>query len=280
MNNRGKLIIGNWKLNGSKQLMQDVLTELGQALNNQKTPDNFKLAICPPSIYVSEMIQLAQHSGTHLWVGCQNISIHTQGSYTGELSATMVKEAGCELCLVGHSERRTLFNEDDQSCQTKVRLLIAEGVIPVLCIGETLQEKFSGKTREVLSRQLQQALEGTTLTEGKQLYIAYEPVYAIGSGHAVMPEQAQAVHSEIRLLLAELMGADIASQVSILYGGSVTRDNALNLIACPDVDGLLIGGASLNAQHFRTICNQVFSLAPVFNYPHKMKSYENYMDAS
>jgi triosephosphate isomerase (TIM) len=261
---REKLIIGNWKLNGSKQLINELLEELDQDLSSG-IPDGFSVAICPPSIYVSELVNLSGAHGSSLTVGCQNVSHFTQGSFTGELSARMIKDAGGKLCLVGHSERRTIFSESDHLCHDKISALLAEGITPVLCIGESLGEKEAGQTSKVLRDQLSGALSNLDLKETKLLHIAYEPVYAIGTGYAITPEQAQSIHLEIRKILADLIGSDLANKISVLYGGSVTRDNAQNLIARPDVDGLLIGGASLSPEHFHTICKNVFSLAPNFS---------------
>jgi triosephosphate isomerase (TIM) len=275
---RGKLIIGNWKLNGSKRLIRELLDELERDLK-QGVPDGLRLAVCPPSIYVSDLVSMAEAKGAQLIVGCQNISSYSQGSFTGELSAKMIKDAGCQICLVGHSERRTLFLEDDLNCRDKMGLLLDEGIIPVLCIGETLAQKQAGETNQVLREQLRGALSGLGLTQKRIIHIAYEPVYAIGTGHAVTPDQAQAIHQAIRQMLNEIVGDELAKQISILYGGSVTRDNALSLVACADVDGLLIGGASLSPEHFRTICKKIFALAKVFNYPGQLVGYENYLDA-
>ena len=275
---RGKLIIGNWKLNGSKRLVGELLDELDRELK-QGVPDGLRLAVCPPSIYISDLVSMAEVRGAELIVGCQHISSYTQGSYTGELSARMIKDAGCQICLVGHSERRTLFREDDSSCRDKMSLLLDEGITPVLCIGETLEQKQVGATNLVLRAQLEQSLSGLGLCQERKIHIAYEPVYAIGTGHAVSPDQAQHIHSDIRQILSQIVGKELAEQISILYGGSVTRDNALSLVACPDVDGLLIGGASLSPEHFRTICKKIFSLAKVLSYPGPLPGFENYLDA-
>lgn len=275
---RGKLIIGNWKLNGSKRLVRELLDELERDLT-QGVPEGLRLAVCPPSIYISELVGMAEARGAQLIVGCQHISSYSQGSFTGELSARMIKDAGCQICLVGHSERRTLFREDDLSCRDKMGLLLDEGITPVLCIGETLAQKQAGETNLVLQEQLTRALSGLGLTLERKVHIAYEPIYAIGTGHAVTPDQAQVIHQDIRQMLNQIVGDELARQISILYGGSVTRDNALSLVACPDVDGLLIGGASLSPEHFRTICKKIFALAKVFNYPGQLAGYENYLDA-
>ncbi len=279
MNKREKIIIGNWKLNGSKQLMQDTLVELGQAINPHHAANNFTLAICSPSIYVGEMIQLAMQISNKLLIGCKNINTDPY-TFTGELSAHTAKAMGCKLCLVGHAERRTALNEGNYSYHIKVKQLLAAGVSPALCIGETLEEKLAGKTYTVLHQQITQALAGITLGDNTPLYIVYEPAYAISSSQALTPVFAQAVHADIRRLLSDILGATQANKIAIIYGGSVNHDNALNLIAQPDVDGLLIGCANSNLQHFRAICNKVFSLAPVFNYATERKDYENHMDAS
>lgn len=279
MNNRGKLILGNWKLNSSKQVMQEMLIDLGQALTGEQAPANFKLALCTPSIYVREMVKLAQAASDKLLIGCKNINTDPH-SFTGDFSAALAQEAGCKLCLVGHAERRIGLNEGDYSYAIKVRQLLGAGVAPALCIGETLEEKLAGQTHAVLRLQLQRALAGIELGADQTLYIVYEPAYAISCGQALTPVFAQQVHADIRHLLAELLGAAQAQRIAIIYGGSVNHDNALSLIAQADVDGLLIACASSNLQHFRAICNRVFALAPVFNYATELKDYENYMDAS
>lgn len=259
MSNKGKLIIGNWKLNGNKHLMREMLGELNKSQEDYAAK-KITVSLCPPSIYVSELIRMAASSNARLVVGCQNISTYTQGSFTGELSAQMLKESGCSICLVGHSERRALFKETNKDCQIKIQLLLNEGITPVLCIGETLDENINGNTVTVLSQQLEQALTDIDTNLYPKIGIAYEPVYAIGSGTAISPAQVQQVHTEIRLMLAKMAGKNIAQKMSILYGGSVNKDNALNLISCEDVDGLLIGGASLDPQHFHAICNTAISL--------------------
>lgn len=278
MNNRGKIIIGNWKLNGSKQLMQDTLLELGGNLERPGAANNFTLAICSPGIYVREMIQLATQSSDKLIVGCKNINTDPH-TFNGELSAQAAKTLGCKVCLVGHAERRTTLNEGNYSYHLKVKQLIAAGIAPVLCIGETLEEKLAGKTCAALHQQLTQTLEGIELNANTPIYIVYEPAYAISSSQALTPVFAQTIHADIRRLLAYIVGPVQADKIAIIYGGSVNHDTALSLIAQPDVDGLLIGCANSNLQHFRAICNKVFSLAPVFNYTTERKDYENYLDA-
>lgn len=278
MNTRGKIIIGNWKLNGSKQLMQDTLLELGHSLDQPDAANNFTLAICSPGIYVREMIQLASQISRKLFVGCKNINTDPH-TFNGELSAPAAKKMGCKLCLVGHAERRSTLNEGNYSYHLKVKQLMAAGLAPALCIGETLEEKLAGKTCEVLHQQLAQTLEGITLDANTPLYIVYEPAYALSSSQALTPVFAQAIHADIRRLLAYIVGPTQADKIAIIYGGSVNHDNALSLITQPDVDGLLIGCANSNLQHFRAICNKVFALAPVFNYTTEHKDYENYIDA-
>lgn len=278
MNRRGKTIIGNWKLNGSKQLMQDTLLELGSQIQQSPSADQCRLAICSPGIYVSEMIQIARPLGDKLLVGCKNINTDPH-TFTGDLSAHTAQKLGCKICLIGHAERRAALNEGNYSYHIKVKQLVAAGVAPLLCIGETLEEKLAGKTREVLQQQLHQALAGISFGD-TDLYVVYEPAYALSSSQGLTPIFAQAVHVDIRALLTEILGQTQAEKTAIIYGGSVNCDNALSLIAQPDVDGLLIGCANSNLQYFRSICNNIFSLAPVFNYATERKDYENYMDAS
>lgn len=278
MNTRGKMIIGNWKLNGSKQLMQDALLELGQAINLHCAVNNVTLAICSPSIYVREMIQLAMQVSSKLLVGCKNI--HTDPhTFTGELTAQAAKTIGCKLCLIGHAERHTTLNEGNYSYHIKMKQLMAAGVSPALCIGETLEEKLAGKTYAALHRQLTEALADVALGGNTPLYIVYEPAYAISSSQAITPVFAQTVHADIRHILSDIVGATEADSIAIIYGGSINHDNALSLITQPDVDGLLIGCANSNLQHFRSICHKIFSLEPVFNYATEHKDYEYLMTA-
>lgn len=245
---RRPIVIANWKLNGGIDLIcTSVASFIGKHFEAQ-------IAICPPYIYMRDMLTFLQHS--EISIGSQNVSKFESGAYTGETSAQMLKQAGCKLCLIGHSERRAMFRENDQSCQIKVKTALNHGLLPVLCIGESLEERETNIIKDVIYRQLSEGLEDIDL-DGKDLCIAYEPVWAIGSGIAATPALAQEMHQFIRHELAILKGEAAAERVRILYGGSVNKMNAKELLAQPDIDGLLVGGASLDPGHFLSICQLV-----------------------
>jgi triosephosphate isomerase len=245
---RKPIVIANWKLNGGIELIcTSVASFIGKHFETQ-------IAICPPYIYMRDMLTFLQHS--EISIGSQNVSKFESGAYTGETSAQMLKQAGCKLCLIGHSERRAMFRESNLSCQIKVQTVLNHGLLPVLCIGENLEERDANITKEVISRQLREGLENIHLN-GRDLCIAYEPVWAIGTGLAATPEMAQTIHQFIRSELAILLGAQAAETVRLLYGGSVNKSNARELLAQADIDGLLVGGASLDPGHFLAICQQV-----------------------
>ena len=242
------LVAGNWKLNGSiamtKELIGGILAGIGEV-------NNADVAVCPPYPY----IPLAQEllAGSSVALGAQDVSDQAQGAYTGEVSAAMLKEFDCRYSIVGHSERRSLYGEDDATVARKFVAAQAGGLTPILCVGETLEERESGVTDAVIARQLDAVLDAAGIDAFRQAVIAYEPVWAIGTGKTATPEQAQAVHKFIRDRLAG-HDAEVAAAVQIQYGGSVKPDNAAELFAQPDIDGGLIGGASLKADDFLAIC--------------------------
>lgn len=245
---RKPIVIANWKLNGGIDLIcTSVASFIGKHFETQ-------IAICPPYIYMRDMLTFLQHS--EISIGSQNVSKFESGAYTGETSAQMLKQAGCKLCLIGHSERRAMFGESNRSCQIKVQTALNHGLLPVLCIGENLEERDANITRDVIFRQLSEGLENINL-DGKDLCVAYEPVWAIGTGLAATPEMAQEVHQFIRRELSVLLGDATAERIRLLYGGSVNKTNAKELLAQTDIDGLLVGGASLDPGHFLAICQQV-----------------------
>ena len=241
------LVAGNWKLNGSsagnKTLVDGILDGLGQI--------KCEVAICPPYPYLSEVS--ASIAGSALKMGAQNASEQESGAFTGEVSVAMLKEIGCEYVILGHSERRALYNESDELVADKFAAAVAAGLKPMLCLGETLEERESGVTEEVVGRQLQAVLDKVGVAGLGDAVIAYEPVWAIGTGMTASSDQAQAVHEFIRQTLHKLDPA-VAEATRILYGGSVKPDNAQELFACPDIDGGLIGGAALSADSFLGIC--------------------------
>jgi triosephosphate isomerase len=252
MKQRKPIVIANWKLNGGLDLIcVSVASFIGKHFNAD-------IAICPPYIYMRDMMTFLQFSELH--IGSQNVSRFESGAYTGETSAQMLKEAGCSLCLIGHSERRAMFGETNEGCQIKVCTALSHDLLPVLCIGENQQEREANITEDILYAQLREGLGGIDLQD-KDLCIAYEPIWAIGTGLAATPQIAQQVHQFIRAQLSDILGADTANRLRILYGGSVNKMNTRELLGQPDVDGLLVGGASLDPGHFLTICEQVSELA-------------------
>jgi triosephosphate isomerase (TIM) len=241
------IVIANWKLNGSVGLIcTSVAPFIGKHFDAQ-------IALCPPYIYMRDMLTFLQHS--EIKIGSQNVSRYESGAYTGETSAQMLKEAGCGLCLIGHSERRAMFNESNEGCRVKVQTVLNQGLLPVLCIGENKEEREANITKDMLYRQLSECLENIELGQ-KDLCVAYEPVWAIGTGLAATPQMAQEVHLFIRHELTRIFGAETASRIRLLYGGSVTKTNAKDLLAQADINGLLVGGASLDPGHFLAICQQ------------------------
>ncbi|MFZ5654453.1 MAG: triose-phosphate isomerase [Pseudomonadota bacterium] len=241
------LVIGNWKMNGSRRaigrLLDDIQTLGGDA--------RVEVVVCPPFVYLAEVAR--RIAGTGLKLGAQHLSEYPEGAYTGEIGAAMLVDVGCEYVLVGHSERRTLFDASDERVARQFAQALSGGLTPVLCVGEDARQRAAGDTWAVLSRQLATAglLPGQRWEHRLQeVVIAYEPVWAIGTGVAAGPGDVQAVHHRIREALGER-----GSQVRILYGGSVSAGNVRQLMAQPDVDGVLVGSASLRATEFATICD-------------------------
>ena len=238
-----KLIAGNWKMNGSLSANEALVraVQAGAATGCQ-------VAMCVPSVYLSQVQSLVAGSG--IWLGAQDVSAHEQGAYTGEVSAAMLRDIGVRCCIVGHSERRQHHSESDALVAMKAKQALAAGITPIVCIGETLAEREAGSTADVVRRQLAAVihLNGHCISE---IVLAYEPVWAIGTGKTASPEQAQQVHA---LLRAQLRAATVqADRVSIVYGGSMNAANAASLLAQPDIDGGLVGGASLKAADFLSI---------------------------
>lgn len=240
---RRKLIAGNWKMHGSRSSIESLLAGLQDVSANTSVD----VAVCPPAVYVD----LVLASGQSMKVGGQDCSEHSDdGAYTGEVSARMLKDAGCELVLLGHSERRQYHGESDELIGSKYAAAVAAGLVPVLCVGETREQREAGDAEQIVAAQLKTAL--TDQADLTTLVVAYEPVWAIGTGLTATPEQAQAMHAFIRKTLAELDGVD-AQQVTLLYGGSVKAGNAAELFAEADIDGALVGGAALDAEQFAAI---------------------------
>ena len=242
---RQKIVAGNWKMNGSKESISDLV----QGLLKMDVA-NSEVVVSPSFPYLSQVSDAL--SASPIQVAAQNVSDQQKGAFTGEVSASMLKEFAVKYVLVGHSERRSLYSESDDFIAAKVELLLAEGLSPMLCIGETLEEREAEQTLAVCQRQVQAVIDRVGIDAFANIVIAYEPVWAIGTGLSASAEQAQEVHSAIRQFLAEL-SQTVAEKVQILYGGSVKASTSSALFAMPDVDGALVGGASLDAEEFVAI---------------------------
>lgn len=244
---RDILIAGNWKMNGR---LKSITTLVGNLRRNENKQSNVEIAVFPPTIYLSQVKRLLSDSTIH-W-GAQNLSAQENGAFTGEISATMLKDLHCRYTLIGHSERRTLFNETNIEIAEKFSLAQKNGIIPILCVGELLSEREQGITNTVVARQINAVLEQVSISGFGNAVIAYEPVWAIGTGKTASAAQVQAVHAFIRQQLAAL-NPSISNKIQIIYGGSVKGSNACELFNMPDIDGALVGGASLVAEDFLQI---------------------------
>ena len=241
---RKKLIVGNWKMHGSRASNEELLKGVLAA-----GPFAADVGVCVPFPYLFDTAAALADSGIR-W-GAQDVSAHAQGAYTGEVSAGMLAECGCRYALVGHSERRAYHQESDALVADKAAAALAHGVTPIVCVGETLEERDAGQTEAVVKRQLSAVIHQLAHC-ASEIVVAYEPVWAIGTGRTASPEQAQAVHAVLRAQLQAATGH--ADRMTLLYGGSVKPDNAASLFGMPDIDGGLIGGASLKAADFVAIC--------------------------
>jgi triosephosphate isomerase len=245
---RQKLIAGNWKMNGCLAENQTRLTQLVSGLKASSA----NVAVCVPAPYFTQCQSAL--GGSDIMLGSQNLSEYSEGAYTGEISGSMLRDFDCQYVLVGHSERRELFAETNKQVAEKFAAALNASLIPVLCVGESLEQRETGITEIIIAEQISAVLEQVGIQGFSQAVIAYEPIWAIGTGKTASPEQAQIVHEAIRGQLAEL-DSNIAQNTQILYGGSVKPSNAVAIFAQADVDGALVGGAALNAQDFIQICN-------------------------
>jgi len=247
---RKPFIAGNWKMNTDShsgvKLVQDIIAGCGEIAGNK-----VDVAVCPPFVYLQQVGKAL--SSSRVALGAQDIYFEQKGAFTGEISPAMLKDVGCTYALCGHSERRHVIGETDELINKKVHAAILGGLLPILCVGELLEERKQNKTTEVVTRQMKKGLAGLTPEKVSAVTIAYEPVWAIGTGLTATPQQAQEVHALIRELMAQMYNKKIASEVRIQYGGSVKADNAGELMGQEDLDGLLVGGASLKADDFVTI---------------------------
>lgn len=245
---RQPLVAGNWKMNGSRDSINSLLDGI---LAGMGAVEKAEVVVCAPYVYLGQVAD--KLAGSAVAWGSQNVNDNESGAYTGEISAGMLKDFGCKYVIVGHSERRAIYGETDSDVTKRFQTAQINGFIPILCVGELLEEREAGTTNEVVARQLDAVINAAGIAAIGNAVIAYEPVWAIGTGKVATPEQAQEVHAMIRSKLADL-DADVAAKVQILYGGSMKPDNAKELIGMEDIDGGLIGGASLKAEDFLGIC--------------------------
>ena len=244
---RKTIVAGNWKMNASKESVSSLIEGILSGMNEVSS----EVIVCAPFPYLSQVETLISNSS--LMLGAQNLNVNTKGAFTGEVSADMIKDFGAQHVIVGHSERRSLYGESSIIVAEKTKAAIDAGLIPLLCVGESLEERESGNTEDAVAEQLNAVINLLGIKAFEGIIIAYEPVWAIGTGLTASPEQAQTVHQFIRGLLAD-SSESIAQKTPILYGGSMNAGNAADLISCSDIDGGLIGGAALKAEDFLQIC--------------------------
>ncbi|MGD1006156.1 MAG: triose-phosphate isomerase [Ignavibacteriaceae bacterium] len=243
---RKKVIAGNWKMNNDLSESQNLISKLISGLSNEKV--NCDVIVCPPFTSLSEANSLLKKSIIKL--GAQNMYFEESGAFTGEISASMLKNTGCEYVILGHSERRTIFGETDQVINKKIKKALQSNLLPIFCVGESLQERESEVTNDIIKRQITEGLKNISSAEMQKIIIAYEPVWAIGTGKTASPQQAEDVHAFIRGLVKSLYSNEIAEGLVIQYGGSVKPDNAKELLSQKDIDGALVGGACLKSESF------------------------------
>jgi triosephosphate isomerase len=247
---RKPFIAGNWKMNLSRSecvsLAQGVVNSVGAVAG--EIVGGVELAICPPSVYLDAVASIVK--GSSIGLGAQNLYFEGNGAFTGEISAAMVKDIGCQYVILGHSERRLILGETDSMVFKKTVAALAAGLIPIVCVGETLEQREQGKTTQVVRSQFLGSLAELNKEQAAKVVLAYEPVWAIGTGKVATPAQAEEVHADLRKLISSHFGAQIAEGMRIQYGGSVKPDNAKELLGQPNIDGALVGGASLKADSF------------------------------
>jgi triosephosphate isomerase len=247
---RKPFVAGNWKMNTDSHTSVELATRIASGVSGVDR-HNITLMVCPPFVYLRSVARTL--SASNITVGAQDLYFENNGAFTGEISASMLKDIGCNYVLCGHSERRHVIGETDELIKKKVAAAISGGLLPILCVGELLGERDAGQTEQVLSRQINKCLDGLSAEKVSAVTIAYEPVWAIGTGRTASPQQAQQAHDFIRKLLTQMYDDGLSEEIRILYGGSVKPTNAAELMQQKDVDGLLVGGASLNADDFLAI---------------------------
>ena len=249
---RKPFIAGNWKMNTNSASAVSLAAGLAKELSDVNTVD---VAVCPPFVYLQSVA--AALSASNIALGSQNVYFEEKGAFTGETSCTMLKDTSCAYAIIGHSERRHVMGETDAMINKKISAAISGGLLPIFCVGELLEDRQGGTTNEVVASQIKNGLEGICAESIQAVTVAYEPVWAIGTGLTATPDQAQEVHAMIRGLLADLYGNEIAQLIRIQYGGSAKPDNTAELMAQPDVDGLLVGGASLKVEDFAAMVKTI-----------------------
>ena len=248
---RRPIIAGNWKMNKTVPEALELVNGIKNVLRDIK---EVEIVVCPPATALIEVAGVVQ--GSNIGLGAQNVYWEESGAYTGEISCLMLKEIGCRYVIIGHSERRKYFGETNDSVNKKVKTVLKYNLTPIVCVGERLEQREANQTFEVVKDHVQGALQGFSAEEVKRMIVAYEPVWAIGTGKTATPQQAQEVHAFIRKLLQELYSQEVADLVRIQYGGSIKPDNITDLMAQADVDGGLVGGASLNLDSFVEIIQE------------------------
>ncbi len=249
---RKPFIAGNWKMNTDSASAVALAAGLARELSSVDTVD---VAVCPPFVYLQSVA--AALSASNIALGSQNVYFEEKGAFTGEISCAMLKDTSCAYAIIGHSERRHVLGETDAMINKKISAAIIGGLLPIFCVGELLEERQGGTTNEVVAGQIKNGLEGISAESIQAVTVAYEPVWAIGTGLTATPEQAQEVHAMIRGLLTDLYGNEIAQTIRIQYGGSAKPGNTAELMSQPDVDGLLVGGASLKVEDFAAMVKTV-----------------------
>jgi len=247
---RRPILAGNWKMNKTTAEARDLAQKLIPLVSGKKDRDIVLAPTFTALQTVGEAIK-----GTNMALAAQNLFWEDKGAFTGEISAEMLLDLGCRYVIIGHSERRQFFGETDETVNKKVRQALNKGLLPIVCVGELLSEREAGKANEVIERQVLGALKGVTATEMQKIVVAYEPVWAIGTGKTATPDQANEIHAFIRQKVKSLFNADVAEALRIQYGGSVTPENVSQLMAKPDIDGALVGGASLKPESFAALVN-------------------------
>jgi len=246
---RKTIIAGNWKMNNDLKESEKLIVDLKNLLQNEKP--NCDVVVCPPYTSLSEASKLLK--GSQIKLGAQNMHFEENGAFTGEVSASMLKSVGCEYVILGHSERRHIFGESNEMINKKIKKALSAGLKPIFCVGELLEERENGTTNDVVKKQILKGLAEISADDMKNIIVAYEPVWAIGTGKTASPAQAQEVHEFIRDLIEITYSLEIANDLVIQYGGSVKPDNAKELISQKDIDGALVGGACLKADSFMGI---------------------------